>query len=752
MRSVDPEGGVHLCAYGFVEDLAPAPARASAGYVHSPSPAHASAAAILASGYRSHTNGDAGANGAARRPFGIDLSSERVRTALDLFDGVRAGQPLGALLGYRFERGLQERGVARFLDEFRALSPLPVAGTGQPSGAVTAVAAQNVVDGLALHRLWTAADRQTPGDWPGAGNAQVEAELQALDDTLDAVSDILVNEAVFQTVRGNAARARASLEAAARPSGPPPELEAIYTPYQGTGVIHRLLALLPGDWGPAEDWYGLEHGDPVPLGVRASAEPRIDAWAGRLLGDPKRVRYRIEYRSPGSDDVIAATESRLDHLQPRIGPLDVGYAALATERGQLSEIEQRIAYQALRSRPTGVPPDARVVILDSAAEDDQPKKIGLRELMELAQSFRETVAGAPSIEPGDLAVPDADAGAAVATGELTTRAAAAEAVLRAAADTLGAAIDGDSTADVLRAALLGASVIGVPGTIPLAPTGDSSEIRSDLRAQALVAHGELLRRVSELPAALPAAPAPDAAALRDHAEARIHAVFGPAFRVLPLIATPAAPHEQRLDVRFADSEALQDEDPFAVTTWFQRLSRVRDGARRLSDTLLYGAMLGQEEDLRLHVAQLPAGADQRWIGLPFGDDDPPSARVSIVGHLPAGPLVAGAQVAGLKLDELTEVLPARTKTTGLAFHYDQPNAAAPQAVLIGVPPVPGEDWTLDLMRETAEEALETAKVRMVDLPSLERAGHFLPALYLGLNLQGVTVATDFQEGTGVRLA
>jgi hypothetical protein len=753
MRSVDPEGGVHLCAYGFVEDLAPAPARASAGYVHAPSPAHASAAAILASGYRSHADGNGAANrdGAARQPFGIDLSSERVRTALALFDGVRAGQPLGALLGYRFERGLQGRRVARFIDDFRELAPLPVAGAAPPSGAVTAVAAQNVVDGLELHRLWTAADRETPGDWPGAGNPQVEAELKALDDTLDAVSDILVNEAVFQTVRGNAARARASLEAAARPTGPPPELEAIYTPYQGTGVIHRLLALLPGDWAPAEDWYG-DHGEPVPLGVRASAEPRIDAWAGRLLGDPKRVRYRIEYRAPGSDDVIAATESRLDHLEPHLGPLDVVHAAVATERGQLSEIEQRIAYQALRSRPAGVPPDARVAIVDSAAEDDHPKKIGLRELMELAQSLRETVAEAPSIEPRDLAVPDVEAGAAIATGELTTRAAGAETALRAAADTLAAAIEGDSTAEVLRAALLAGSVIGVPGTIPLAPTGDSPEIRAELRAQALVADGDLLRRISELPAPLPGDPAPDAAALREHAEARIRAVFGPAFRVLPLIATPAAPDPRHLDVRFADSEALQDDEPFAVTTWFQRLSRVRGGARRLSDTLLYGAMLGQGEDLRLRVAQLPAAARQRWIGLPFGDDDPPPARVSIVAHLPAGPLVVGAQVAGLKLEELTEVLPAREKTTGLSFHYDQPNAAAPQAILIGVPPVHGEDWTLDLMRETVEEALDIAKIRMVDLPSLERVGHFLPALYFGLNLQGVTVATDFKEGTGVRLA
>ena len=33
----------------------------------------------------------------------IDLSSTRVRLALWLLDGVRQGQPLGGLLGYRFE-------------------------------------------------------------------------------------------------------------------------------------------------------------------------------------------------------------------------------------------------------------------------------------------------------------------------------------------------------------------------------------------------------------------------------------------------------------------------------------------------------------------------------------------------------------------------------------------------------------------------------------------------------------------------
>ncbi len=116
------------------------------------------------------------------------------------------------------------------------------------------------------------------------------------------------------------------------------------------------------------------------------------------------------------------------------------------------------------------------------------------------------------------------------------------------------------------------------------------------------------------------------------------------------------------------------------------------------------------------------------------------------------PTKTAPEIAGLKLDEFTEVLPAQERTTGLAFHYDQPNAAAPQAILVAVPPVLGQRWTLDLLRRTVEEALELAKLRMVDLPALEQAGHFLPALYLGFNPRGATVATDFKAGTGVSLA
>ncbi|MGE5827757.1 MAG: hypothetical protein ACM30G_05245, partial [Micromonosporaceae bacterium] len=172
IRGAAAGGGLHLGAYGVVEDIHRSDGRGSAGYVHAPSLSHASAAAILASGYRAHPDA-----GGTRHPFGVDLSSQRVRVALSLLDGVRAGQPLGALLGYRFERTLQDAGLARFIDDYRAFSPLTAAGPALASATAETVSTRNVVDALELHRRWVAAGRIIDAGWPGG---EAHDELQAV--------------------------------------------------------------------------------------------------------------------------------------------------------------------------------------------------------------------------------------------------------------------------------------------------------------------------------------------------------------------------------------------------------------------------------------------------------------------------------------------------------------------------------------------------------------------------------------------
>lgn len=728
-------GGLHLGAYGVVEDLERGGGSGSAGYVHTPSLAHAATAAILASGYRSHPEG-----GGARRPFGIDLSSERVRVALSLLDGVRAGQQLGALLGHRFERALQQRGLARFIDDFRALAPLPVGGTAPSSGAVEAVGAQNVADALALHRRWAAAGRAMEAGWPGGGaRGELQAVFEEIDDGVDALGDLLLTEGVFQLARGNAERAAAALAAAARPGATPPELEAIHTPHTGVAVIHRLAVLLPGDLAPAAGWSP----DPA-LARRAAAEPRLDAWAGRILGDPKRVHYRVRYEDVAGG-VLAEQERRLDQLVPSPSPLDVVYAAAASEQTQLSELEQRIVYHAARTRPPGVPPDAQIRVIGSR-QPELEHKIGLLELMELAQALRETLDGARSIAPEDLCLPEATSAAAVDLPEVEARASAAAAALAAAEAALTAALAAPA-GEPLRAALLGASALGVPGAVPRPPSGDAPAALAELQLQAGFAQVNVRKRRAALQA-LPA-PAPgDPRARAEHAVARIAAVFGGELRAVPRYAAPPIGDPAQVDVRFASSAALQGSDPHAAALWFQRLTRVREGARRLGDLLLYADALGGADPLRLRVAQLPTVVGDRWLALPFAGGGLPAGRVSLVAHLPGGALDPVRPLAGLLIEQLAEVLPVPARTTGLALHYDQPNAAPPQAILLAVPPRPGEDWTLTSLEAVVHETLELAKLRMVDLDALQQAGHFVPATYLAFNAKGVTVATDFLAGRG----
>ena len=267
-----------LGGYGWVTNLRPAPPPAlvpakegqpgplfqpanNPGFTHAPSLAQAATVAVLRSGHITHT-GDLTADALA-----VDLSSERVRLANSLLDGVRQGQPLGALLGYRFERRLQDAQLAYFIPYFRAVAPLVANKLDRPSDpptqAVEAVAANNVVDGLVLQRKWNATT-MVPGSTTAQlgqlfGPASIEidagaldrahgvlqAELNTLGDAVDALSDALLAETVHHAVQGDPLRTAATLDAIANGEAPPPELDVISTPRTGAALTHRLVVLFP---------------------------------------------------------------------------------------------------------------------------------------------------------------------------------------------------------------------------------------------------------------------------------------------------------------------------------------------------------------------------------------------------------------------------------------------------------------------------------------------------------------------------
>src|SRR5262249_5511705 len=129
----------------------------SPGFIHTPSLAQATTAALLRSGHLAHAGTQAPDDLLA-----IDLSSERVRLAEWLLDGVRQGQPLGALVGYRFEARLQGASKRQFIVFFRELAPLVAKKLEQTDHAVESIAANTVVDGVRLNRMWQAVLKLPP--------------------------------------------------------------------------------------------------------------------------------------------------------------------------------------------------------------------------------------------------------------------------------------------------------------------------------------------------------------------------------------------------------------------------------------------------------------------------------------------------------------------------------------------------------------------------------------------------------------
>lgn len=703
-RRAAPDGGIVLGAYGWVEDVRPEPPKnPSAGYVHAPSLAHATTAAVLRSAYLTHQDG-------ARKPMEIDLSSDRVRLGLHVLDGIREGQPLGALLGYRLERSIHDAGddLDQYIDDLRRLAPLDTAsssGTSADPGTSESIAPRDVVDGLALLRK-LAADPQLLSK---AGLPAAIADLVGrLDDALDAVADLTLAESVHQLLRGNTLRAGATLDAIARGDVPPPELDVVRTPRAGTALTQRLLAVAIGDQVPG--WATTP---------RALAEPRLNAWAGALLGDPSRVRARARFVD-ASGSQIGAAEIGLNRLG--LAPLDL--LALPESDGLAGELADRLR------RAVTIPAGATVELIAERDADWAPSVVALGEWLGLVRAVSRLVGAARAVEPRDLIAPGDDTTpGAIDAAELQARADDAEAGLRSASAALQAG-------GGLEAALLAAAGFGATGAVP-------SLDPSQWSAQAAAATAELGGRIetlTRLAAGFTRSTASPEAS-RDHDVARLEAIFGDSFLVLPTLASALASAWPAL---WGHSVPLQGGDPLASTRWLQRMSRVRPGAARLDQAIFYAEALAGRPLTALDVAQLPAIDGERWLGLDLAGGAPAS-RLSLVAFSPR-PYTAGAAVAGLMIDEWVEVLPAAEQITGVSFHHDDPVAQAPQAILLAVRPDDFPEWTLEAVEGSVLEALDLAKLRAVDPDALGALGHYLPALYFAYNAGGPrpdAVSTDF---------
>jgi hypothetical protein len=722
------------------------------GFVQTPSMAHAAAAAVLRNGFLSRRSVNA-------QRYGIDLSSARVRRARFILDAVRQGQSFGAVLGYQFERGLHEGHrpllLDRYKEPFRRAYPL-VAGkltaTDTADGeSVETVAARNVVDGLALHAAWQkdaiAWGQDEKPVRPGTDFDAVDAELRRLDETIDAVADVLMAESVYQLVRGNTAGASSSLDSLAR-GVRAPDPEVVKTPRGGAAIMHRAALVLGGTPLTPAGWGA------VPATPRSTAEPHLDGWLGMLIGDPSAVRCQVSYTDNAPTPVVRQVEVTLAALGLR--PIDLLHAVAPSESEaqatqaeptgsvQASEIDSRVAAVAL-ARPDA---DPLGEITIAYAPTDRTTTRSVPEIAELLRAVGAVLSTSRALAPGDLLASEQSrrvSEADVDEAQLAARAGAALIALTTARDSIvseAAPLAVDPTPvnpdrTKLVAALRQAAAFGVPGAFVASPhteTAATAEARErqqqrtrELVQRAASVAGEMTRRV-------------EAATAETAARVKVTHVFGDSFLALVRFTPVSDALSQALVVGPTPAPT-----PAQTREWLRGAALVRPPLDRYHRLTLLQRALGSAP-AALTVTQTPHLPGAAWVALPFADEASPhrSGTLALALFGANQPLPGAAdRWTGLFLDEWTELIPNREESTAVAFHYDDPGAEAPHAVIVAVPPDAAETWTLDTVSAVLRETLEAARLRLVDGDLLGVLSPLLPATYLASNSKLDTVAVKF---------
>lgn len=439
--------GIYLGAYGWLEHVKPkttVPAakqlppdlseifnpgnqkiivtdKDNLGYIHAPSVDQASTAAILRNAYDSHKS--SGGN----NPFAINLNSERVRLANQFLEGMRNGQTLNALLGYQFERGLHENTLGVEADVFiyplRKAFPLASSnlntttpgttdiadaqtsnGLANTDKAIETIEANNVIDGLKLiEHVQKTGNKLYPFglpssyNLPAAGSAQksaIEAEVNRIMEIHDAISDLVMAEQVYQTVKGNAERS-AGVSNAFSKGTYPPDIDVVKTERTGVTLTHRIGVHFDPDASASVSPNTVSEMTP-----RAKLEPSVNAWISSILPDPKHVLCRVYYSTP----LVQNKEALISQADLGLQSIDLLFSMHFDSDQSMTELDDRILHYVRHTISKHPDTHLQIAYTDTIDVNDH-SKISFFELAALVKRLRKLAGAARYVKPDTFNLP-----------------------------------------------------------------------------------------------------------------------------------------------------------------------------------------------------------------------------------------------------------------------------------------------------------------------------------------------------------
>lgn len=325
------------------------------------------------------------------------------------------------------------------------------------------------------------------------------------------------------------------------------------------------------------------------------------------------------------------------------------------------------------------------------------------------------------------------------------------------------------------------SAFGIPGALSLpehsAPPDEdrNTTITPAVRAaRATLAEcgrfwQEARRRLTGADADLAAAgSAPDADARIKQLVAAGKSLFGSSFVLLPRFSLDNAEDLSRSN---ADSAqllqffALKYNLPPTVVAeeWIQSVAAVRPHVAAWEQVRSFAEALNRKEAseramvegmLVLAPAQLPYREKDTWLALEFPAVDASTGKPWTVNR-PTLSLVLSGDIAwkseqpecsGLLVDSWTEAIPTSEETTGVAFHFNQPNSAPPQAMLLALSPSLSGKWSWENLKSILGDTYELMKLRLVEPKKIyenTKAETFLPMLVSRFDTEQTNISLDF---------
>lgn len=278
-------------------------------YILAPSVNHAITGAVLRSSYiNSRKNGD------SDYKMSVNLSSERVRKAIRMIEGLQNGLSVGTILGTDFERSVHEfyKGQKN-LELDACIYPLrqrypqvlpaadkDVTASNEDDHSITVLNGATLLadyreqQGKGNEKNWLKAMNLfsgTPANYIPAKEEAVLRLIDRMDDEYDALTDVILSEGVYKLTQGNTEAVNALNQAMEEMHNiPKPEVTEI--PISSAQIDGRMVVALDVNAKPI-----------VSDDLLAITEPKVEAWFNQMLGDVSNIDVVFKWEDGGLEQL-----------------------------------------------------------------------------------------------------------------------------------------------------------------------------------------------------------------------------------------------------------------------------------------------------------------------------------------------------------------------------------------------------------------------------------------------------------------